>query len=181
MPTGSKQRTDYQMNAKQINFSLWSGATAVSIAAVGSLVLAFIWPLDHQATPESTVKISGIKPTAGPSLPEISAFEKIWKTPLRQPLGEALPNSPTTPVAVATVVPTVNPVTPTSANVPVSLVGTIGNSLAMLKTMSNAVEVCAVGDSLSGVTVMAVRTAEVDVRYNGQIIKLSKPAEPELH
>lgn len=169
------------MNARQINFALWSGATAVSVAAVGSLLMAFMRPLDHLKTSESSSGISSAKATTGPSLPELSAFEKIWKTPLRQPLGEALPNTPTTPVAVTIAVPNVNPVTPMSANVPVSLIGTIGNSLAMLKTMSNSVEVCAVGDSLSGVTVIAVRTAEVDVRYNGQIIKLLKPAEPELH
>lgn len=168
------------MNAKQINLALWCGAAVIAVAAIGGLLCALVWPLDHQLSLESTRGNSKIKSTTGPSIPELVAFEKIWKTPLRQPLGEAIPVAPVIPVAVAPTM-TANPVMAMTANVPVSLVGTIGTSLAMLKTMSNAVEVCAVGESLSGVTVVAVRTAEVDVRFNGQVIKLSKPAEPQLH
>ena len=174
-------RIEHEMNAKQINMALWTGATGVLMAAVITLLAAFLWPIEHPPTLESAAIPSTTRPATSPSIPELSAFEKIWRTPLRQPLGEALPNSSSPPLAVKTTEPNVNPVTPMSAGVPVSLVGTIGNSLAMLKTMSNAVEVCAVGESLSGVTVVAVRTAEVDVRFNGQVIKLSKPAEPQLH
>ena len=42
---------------------------------------------------------------------------------------------------------------------------------------ANAVEVRGVGESLNGVTVLAVRPAEVDVRFNGQVVKLAKPRE----
>ena len=168
------------MNAKQINFALWSSAIAIAVAAIGGLLCALIWPLDHQFNLETTDGKIKLKSTTGPAIPELVAFEKIWKTPLRQPLGEAIPVGPVVPVAVAPAI-AANPAIAMNANVPVSLVGTIGTSLAMLKTMSNAVEVCAVGESLSGVTVVAVRTAEVDVRFNGQVIKLSKPAEPQLH
>ncbi len=168
------------MNAKQINLALWSGAAAIAVAAIGGLLCALVWPLEHQLSLDATGGSSKIKSTTGPAIPELAAFEKIWKTPLRQPLGEAIPVAPVVPVAVAPAT-AVNPVMAMTANVPVSLVGTIGTSLAMLKTMSNAVEVCAVGESLSGVTVVAVRTAEVDVRFNGQLIKLSKPAELQLH
>ena len=58
-----------------------------------------------------------------------------------------------------------------------TLVGTIGTTLALLKTPTNTVEVRGVGESLNGVTVLAVRPSEVDVRFNGQILKLAKPAE----
>jgi hypothetical protein len=94
--------------------------------------------------------------------------------PLRQPLGAA---APMTQAETAVTAPT--PAASDGSPPPVSLVGTIGASLAMLKTASNAVEVCAVGESVNGVTVLAVRPAEIDIRYMGRTLKLSKPPEPQ--
>ena len=162
------------MNAKQVNFLLWSGAAAVSVASFASLLLGFILPLEKVAITESPTKSATSKQTLGSAVPPPSAFEKIWALSLRQPLGDAPPPTPVQPVTTAD-----TPAIVIDSGVPVSLVGTIGTSLAMFKTTGNAVEVCAVGESLSGVEVVAVRPAEVDVRYNGQLIKLSKPADAQ--
>jgi hypothetical protein len=162
------------MNAKQVNFMLWSGAVAVTIAAAGSLLYGFAVPLERREIVEAPKPNPTTKAAVGNALPPPSAFEKIWAMSLRQPLGDAPPPGPVQPQAATMVSP---PVPVVTSGVPVSLVGTIGTSLAMLKTMNNSVEVCAVGESFGGVTVVAVRPAEVDVRFNGQVIKLSKPAD----
>ena len=109
--------------------------------------------------------------SVGNSLPPLAAFEEIWNRPLRQPLGTAMPIAQQSPDPVPVAPPTA------AGTVPVSLVGTIGSSLAMFKTPANAVEICGVGESFNGVMLLAVRPAEVDVRFNGRVVKLTKPAE----
>lgn len=160
------------MNAKQINLVLWSAAGVASTAAIASLALGVLLPLQKVESTQFHAAVPASRPTAIAGVPPASAFEKIWGMSLRQPLGDAPPSVPTPPVANVVV-----PVPAPASGLPVSLVGTIGTSIAMLKSANNAVEVCAVGESLNGVTVVAVRQAEVDVRFNGQIVKLSKPTD----
>jgi hypothetical protein len=162
------------MNARQINTMLWATAAAL-LAGGASAVALMLWlPLERQGASDAGHARSSTKPTTAPaSLPPLAAFEKLWSTPLRQPLGAAAPMTQTTQEPIVA-----TPTTADGAPPPVSLVGTIGTSLAMLKTPSNAVEVCGVGESVNGVTVLAVRPAEVDVRYMGRTLKLSKPPEP---
>jgi hypothetical protein len=160
------------MNAKQVNSILWLGTAALGLAAVGSLVFALTWPLEKQESADFRSADPATKPAAANSLPPLASYEKIWNLPLRQPLGTAVPQS-AVPVQVATTTPT------GEAPPPVALVGTIGNSLAMLKTPANAIEVCAVGDTFNGVTVVAVRPAEIDVRYMGRTLRLSKVPEAQ--
>ena len=162
------------MNAKQTNTMLWTAAVAVGVCAIGGLIYGFVWPLDRGNISTAVAGKLAVNPTTTSTLPPLAAFEKIWNTPLRQALGDPAPALPVTPVAVT---PISNPATVDPSGVPVSLIGTIGESLALFKTVTNVVEVCAVGDSFNGVTVIAVRPSEVDVRFNGQIVKLSKPAE----
>ena len=161
------------MNAKQLNLTIWACAAGVSLAAAAALLLALIVPLDRNEVSESAKVVPTTRPTLENAVPPTAAFEKIWAMSLRQPLGEAPPPG-TTPEPAATVTPGA-----TDSGVPVALVGTIGNTLAMLRTANNSVEVCGVGETLSGVTVLAVRPAEIDVRFNGQIIKLSKPVDAQ--
>jgi hypothetical protein len=159
------------MNARQINSTLHTSAAVCAAAALVSLLLALVWPLKKQA--------ADVMPGAGSpathaatknDLPPLAAFEPIWSMRLRQNLGTAPPPS----VAAAPM-----PTPAASTSVPVTLVGTIGTSLAMLRTPSNVVEVCGVGESVGGVEVLAVRPAEVDVTFNGRKITLVKPPEPE--
>jgi len=165
------------MNARQINLMLWIVATALAVGAVAGLLFAVAAPLETAEVPGvgKRVETPATKPTANSDLPSLAELEHVWGVNLRQNLGEAAPP----PAAVATQQQATMPAA-ADASVPVSLVGTIGDSIAMLKTPNNAVEVCAVGEtSANGVTVVAVRPAEVDVRFNGRVVTLAKPKEAE--
>jgi len=61
-----------------------------------------------------------------------------------------------------------------SAEPPLTLVGTIGNSLAMLKTRDGKIELKGVGESISGITILTITPAKVEARYNGRTISLDK-------
>ena len=160
------------MNARQVNTTLWIGAAVLAVGTVASIAGSMLLPLDSsEIKGAGQIRIAATKPASIAAVPPMSDLEKVWNVSLRQNLGEAAPIQ-AAPVAVQpTVTPTAN------AGLPVSLVGTIGNSLAMLKSNSNAVDVCAVGESTNGVTVVAVRPAEVDVKYNGKLVTLAKPKE----
>jgi hypothetical protein len=163
------------MNARQINSMLWATAATLVAGGIAAVALMLWLPLERQESADAARRTPATKPTTAPgSLPPLAAFEKLWSMPLRQPLGAAAPMTQAE-TAVTPPTPTVSDGSPP----PVSLVGTIGTSLAMLKTASNAVEVCAVGESVNGVTVLAVRPAEIDIRYMGRTLKLSKPPEPQ--
>ncbi len=158
------------MNARQVNSTLWIAAGALALGAVAAIAGSAFLPLESaELKGAGQIRPTTTKPTAVANIPSMSELEKVWNQNLRQNLGEAAPVQPV-PVAVQQ--------TPTNdASIPVSLVGTIGTSLAMLKTNANAIDVCGVGESSNGVTVVAVRPAEVDVRYNGKLVTLAKPKD----
>jgi hypothetical protein len=157
------------MTAKNVNLILWLVAAIFSLAAVGSLLFGIAWPLEDDRQSVGTGgRAAATQPSTGIALPPLAAYEKLWAMQLRRNLGEALPPS-TRPSGVASA--------EGSTPIQVTLVGTIGTSLALLKTAGNTVEVRGVGESLNGVTVLAVRPAEVDVRFNGQVLKLAKAPE----
>ena len=63
-------------------------------------------------------------------------------------------------------------------NSPLTLVGTVGSSLAMLQSADGNVELKAVGESLGGMKVLAIRPSQVDVQYNGKKLTLDKVKPP---
>jgi hypothetical protein len=168
------------MNARQVNALLWVGTATLAGGAAAALLACLAMPLERVEIGDARSQLSAATgPSAGgeiAGLAPLASFEAIWSRRLRDELGS--PSAPQQAAAQAKPAPaTTGPAAVTDNPPPVMLVGTIGNSLAMLKTPSNAVEVCGVGETLNGVTVVAVRPAEVDVRYMGRVIKLSKPAE----
>jgi hypothetical protein len=166
------------MNARQINMMLWVVAATLAVGAVAGLLFAVAAPLETAEVPGvgKHVETATTKPAPNADLPSLADLEHVWGVSLHQNLGDAAPP----PAAVAAQQPTAPTASGADAGVPVSLVGTIGDSIAMLKTPSNAVEVCAVGEtSANGVTVVAVRPAEVDVRFNGRTVTLAKPKDAE--
>ena len=60
---------------------------------------------------------------------------------------------------------------------PITLVGTVGTSLAMLRGPDGVVSVLSVGDQLAGAQVLAIRPAQIDVRFNSRTLTLDKPKE----
>ena len=164
------------MNARQVNSLLWMGVAALAVGGAAALLACVLMPLDRREVTDARTAdaTAGSKAVGDTGLPPLASFERIWAMRLRDALGApAGPQQQSAPPqqAVATTGPS------SDAPPPVALVGTIGNSLAMLKTPGNTVEVCAIGETLNGVTVVAVRPAEVDVRYMGRLVKLSKPEE----
>jgi hypothetical protein len=155
---------------------LWTAAAALGAAAVGSVALGLLMPLERvEGEGARRPQGAATKPAGASDLPPLASFEKVWNTPLRAPLGAAVPQAAmTTQPVVVTPPPGADGAPP-----PVSLVGTIGTSLAMLKTPANTVEVAGIGETVNGVTVLAVRPAEVDVMYMNRTVKLVKPPEAQ--
>jgi hypothetical protein len=155
------------MRNRRINAVLWSATAVFAAGAVAVMAWAVLAPLPvtpAAGAPRDRARMSGDGRSA---LPAIESFEAVWQVRLRRPLVDGEPE------LAAGAVPT-----PASGTAPpLTLVGTIGTSLAMLRTPSAQVEVRGVGEQLLGAEVVAVRPAQVDLRYNGQVVTLSKPPE----
>ena len=57
---------------------------------------------------------------------------------------------------------------------PLTLVGTIGTSLAMLRTRDGKIELKGVGETVAGMTVVSISASRIELRYNGRLISLDK-------
>jgi hypothetical protein len=158
-----------RMTARQINQALWITAACLCGIAALVLVLGVLLPVNAKPPADEVSKSAGKHSTPGEqaSLPSLESFESIWPKPLRRPMVDApvAPPAPTGPgIAVA-------------GAVPMTLVGTIGNSLAMLQTPDGTIALKGVGEQLAGADVVAVRPGEVDLRYGGRDLTLTKPKD----
>jgi hypothetical protein len=153
------------MTIRRLNAILWLCAIVLAIGAVAAPIAAWRLPLEaadaRSTMPRAPKRAAG----ANPALPPIEAFEPVWKAPLRRPLVEAPP------------VQDAGPIASDAAGLPVSLVGTVGDSLAMLRGADGAVDVRAAGEKLGEVEVVAVKPGQADVRFNGQVVRLEMPKE----
>ena len=170
------------MNHQKINLAIRTTAVVTAVAAMGVVAVGPFLPLD-EAIPEARTD-RGMPTTRGvsaPDLPAPAALEAVFAMSLRQPLGDA--SAPSESRGTNEVAPalTTDAVADASAGPP-ALVGTIGDSLAMLKTSAGVVEVVGVGETLAGTDtqLLAVRPGRAEVRYGGQKLTLVKPAEPAL-
>jgi len=159
------------VNTRRINHLLYAAAAVLAAGAVAVLILGLTLPLDSVA-PETSDHGGASTDGAAASLPTLASLEPLWDLRLRSELtpGEPSQQQP----AAARLAADVAPAPP---GVPVSLVGTIGDSLAILRNESGQVEVRAAGENIAGVEVLEVRPARVQVRYNGQVMTLQKPAD----
>ncbi len=156
------------MNTRRINQTLWWLSALLAAAAAIVLIVGFALPLESRSGTGS----GGPDMTAASSanaLPALASLEPIWDLRLRGELG-APATAPAAQLAAARGV---------SDEVPVSLAGTIGQSLAMLRDQGGQIAVKAVGESVNGVEVLDVRPARVDVRYNGKVVTLQKPPDTQ--
>jgi hypothetical protein len=157
------------MGARRINQILWSVAALLGVAAAAVLMLAMTLPLDVRAVEPTAGRAAATQESSAPTL---APLEPVWNLRLRGELpAPAAQHEPR--VASAEVAPA------GGDGVPVTLVGTVGDSLAMLRGQGGTVEVRAVGETLDGVQVLEVRPARVSVRYNGRVVTLDKPPENE--
>jgi hypothetical protein len=158
------------MNVRRTNLLLWTLTATFSAGALLSILLALFVPVD--ATSDATTSTRR-GPTTTQSSPDaqfpLAAFEPVWSLSLRH----SLTDTPTTANANAT-----ENVTPSTGGAPFTLVGTIGDSLAMIQAPSGAVEVRSVGEQAYGAKILAVRPSQVEIEYAGGRMTLTKPKEP---
>jgi len=152
------------MNSRQINSVLWTAAAMLAIGAVTCATLTVMWPLSGglQSNGDAIASAS----TQPSSLPPLESLQAAANVPLRRAAAAAT----TQAVTASNSVPADTP--------PFTLAGTIGTSLALLRTPAGHIELKAVGDDAMGAKVLAIRPSQVDVRFNGQSVTLQKPKEP---
>jgi hypothetical protein len=162
------------MTGRQLNQILWITVGSLLGGAVIVVVVGLLLPIAGEIPAKSTHLSPADKRATvvtQASLPSLESFEPIWNKSLRRALVEVYSTSapPSIPVG---------PVVARPGALPMTLVGTIGNSLAMLQNPDGSVVIKGVGDQLAGAEVRAIRTGQVDLRYNGQMLTLNKTKEP---
>lgn len=161
------------MNVRRTNLALWSLTAVMSAGAVGAAAWGVMWGVSVD------VEVVSARPAPRPATSQaspdsalpIAAFESIWALDLRRPLTESGSAPATTAQATD--------VTPPAAGLggPFVLVGTIGESLAIVRGASGVVEVKGVGDVANGAKIVAIRPMQVEVDLNGQRLTIAKPRE----
>lgn len=154
------------MSTRRINQALWALSATLAVSAAVVLIVGSTLPVDWRGIAAADDAHAPAQQNLS-ALPPLAALETLWNMPLRGELAL---------VAAQTAVPAAGEVT-APAGLPVTLVGTIGESLAMLKDQSGEIEIKAVGDSVAGMEVLEIRPARVQVRYNGRVLTLQKPPE----
>src|SRR5437879_6357054 len=126
------------MITRQLNMFLWTSAAVPSCGAVAVLAFGLFSPLQPgAAAATSTTGSKNTSQRAATELPPMDSFDGIFKRPLRVALTDA---PAAAPVANAPSAPA------TAAPSPLVLVGTIGQSLAMIRTADGTIAVKGVGE-----------------------------------
>jgi len=149
------------MTSRRINLLLWTGSVLLCALALGAVAWTILNPIESEPLAQSARTIPTTNPTAMVNLPSLSDVQPFLDKPIRHNFTGAI----STAVAAAQ---------QNSAEPPLTLVGTIGNSLAMLKTRDGKIELKGVGESISGITILTITPAKVEARYNGRTISLDK-------
>jgi len=160
------------LTARQTNLLLYSVAATAGLATLACALFALTIPAEVAAPPAAVPRLvrPATIPTSNPSIPPLASFEAIWSLPLRKPL---------TTVAATTTAPTAPDVAAAiPANLSITLVGTIGNSTALVRAANGSIEVRSVGEITSGARILAIRPSQIDLDFNGQRITLTKPKDP---
>src|SRR5712691_10934711 len=147
------------MNVRRVNRGLWGLTAVLSLGAVACAVMGVVMPVEAPVEDVSLGRRAAATSQASPDsqLP-LSAFESIWALDLRKPLTESgtdaartMDASPSTTAAGG-------------SGGPFVLVGTIGNSLALVRAgAGGAIEVKGVGEQINGAKIVAIRPMQVDV------------------
>jgi hypothetical protein len=152
------------MTVRQANFGLWATAAMLFALAIGALVAGIAMPVRLET---QTVEIPQTGSRAPTTVPDsLERYEIIWSRSLR-----ALDVHPGS--LIATAAPASQP-----SDVPLTLVGTVGRSLALLRLADGTVEVISVGETLAGAQVLSIQPARVELEYNGKIVTLLKRDDP---
>lgn len=159
------------MNVRKVNLSLWALAALLAGGGILAAGFAVFSPvevgLDEAAVPRrAKPSTSQVSPDA---LLSLDGYGSIWTTDYRKPLSDS----------VAATTQENNPAnTADGTGGPFVLVGTIGDSLAMVRMASGAIEIKGIGEEANGAKIVAIRPMQVDVEAGGVRTTISKPREP---
>ena len=163
------------MNVRKANRTLWTLTALLAAGAAACAGWAVLAPVE---VPEPVVVKGGERAATSQASPDarlgIEAFDRIAALKLRKPLDG--------PATAATATPQMtvqNSAANTGGGAPFALVGTIGESLAMIQLAGGVIEVKAVGEQANGAKIVAIRPSQVDVEIaGGGRITIAKPREP---
>ncbi len=158
------------MTQRQANLLLKHGATALLVLAAAVAALGLFLPL-RSMTPRQTGSSAapgGSHAAVASAGSTLDSFEPLFNRQLRTALGGAPANLSPAP----------DP-SPQPASAPPSLafVGTVGDSLAMIRSADGSVAVVAVGEQIAGAQLLAIRPTQVDLRTSDGTFSLSKALE----
>ena len=145
-------------------------AGCFAAGTVAAIAAAFLIPLESTARDATPTTRPASQSLASRDAPSLAEFEPIFQAVLRPAPTEALTEA--TVVAEAAPAPTV------PDGIALTLVGTIGQSLALLRNAQGEVELRGVGDTAGGATVVSIQPSRVEMQHNGRSIVLEKPKEP---
>lgn len=161
------------MNSRKINLLLWATTAVFAGSAVIGIALAVSLPV--RVNGEEQVNKRPGQPATAQTSPDatlpLESFASIWRTNFREgkPDPAAAQKGSATPENPGAVI--------TGAGAPFVLVGTIGDSLAMVQTASGTIELKAVGEQCNGAKILAIRPSQVDVEFGGARLTVAKPRE----
>jgi hypothetical protein len=153
------------MSISRINSMLRYAAMVFVAASLLAIALGLFVPLSTSETALSPANHGGSSVPVGSSVanPPLSAFESVFARRLRDSIGDQ---------GVASAAPSQSgDVAPPQQ---LTLVGTIGTSLAMIQGPDGTVALVEIGDDVDGAQAVAIRPTQVDLRLNGRIITLRK-------
>jgi hypothetical protein len=161
------------MNVRKINLALWTATAALAAAALIGAGVGILAPVDVSVDQPVAARTTG--PATSQASPDaqlsLESFAPVWALALRKPLSDS-------PGATSNNAETENPATVVDpSGAPFALVGTIGDSLAMIRTGAGVVEIKAVGEQANGAKILAIRPMQVDVEFGGARLTVIKRRE----
>jgi hypothetical protein len=159
-----------RLNVRKINLALWTLTTSLAAGAVVCAALGVLTPVEVDSDPRGMGRrVAATSRGAADSQLSLAEFEPIWRLHLGKSLADAAAAAPVMENSAAPAV--------AGPSGPFVLIGTIGDSLALVRTSAGVVETRGVGELVNGAKIVAIRTAQVDVEVEGRRMTIAKPRE----
>jgi hypothetical protein len=156
------------VNVRKVNLGLWTLTAALAAGAVICAGLGVFTPIEVESDSRAMGRrAAATSQGSADSQLSLAEFEPIWRLNLRRSFTDA---PVTVPVIDASAIPG-------GPGGPFVLIGTIGDSLAMIRTSSGVVEIKGLGELANGAKIVAIRPSQVDVEVAGQRLTIAKPRE----
>jgi hypothetical protein len=167
-----------RLSTRRINLCLQLTAAVLAAAAVVSLVAGLMMPVETAAiaTPASRPVQANAGMASSVTFESLGpVFSRSFRAPVPTTEAAATAAAENAPAAKPPTPPP-EPVTPVAA---LTLVGTIGDSLALIRGPDGSVVIVEPNDNLEGTAILAIRPSQVDVRQNGKNSTLRKLPPPD--